>query len=198
MERLFKVLYFAAMGMEVLLRMPYALQRRRLHVVDRRIARAERGLLAWLTVSGLILPLVYSLTPWLDFADYRLSARAKACAGSIGALLLAASVWLFWRSHRDLGANWSPTLEVYAEHTLTTGGVYGVIRHPMHASQWLWSLAQALLLPNWVAGPAGLLAALPMYLVRVPEEERMLRDRFGDAYRAYCERTGRVVPRLRF
>ena len=44
------------------------------------------------------------------------------------------------------------------------------------------------LLANWIAGPAC--------LVRVPREERMLLDHFGEAYRAYSTRTGRVVPHV--
>jgi protein-S-isoprenylcysteine O-methyltransferase Ste14 len=67
----------------------------------------------------------------------------------------------------------------------------------MYASQWLWSLAQMLLLPNWIAGWSSLATFLPLYLSRVPNEERMMLDHFGDAYRAYAERTGRVLPRLR-
>ena len=100
-------------------------------------------------------------------------------------------------AHRDLGANWSPSLEINSQQTLTTEGVYGVLRHPMYASQCLYSLAQALLLQNWIAGLAGLAAFVPMYLVRVPREEQMMLDHFGDAYRAYGERTGGILPRLR-
>jgi protein-S-isoprenylcysteine O-methyltransferase Ste14 len=66
----------------------------------------------------------------------------------------------------------------------------------MYASQCLWGFAQALLLHNWIAGCAGLVAFLPLYLVRVPREERMMLDHFGDDYRAYCVQTGRIVPRL--
>src|SRR5690606_23442668 len=98
------------------------------------------------------LPLIDSLTSWLRFADLRLSPAARVRAGSMGSLLLAGALWLFWRSHRDLGANWSPSLEIGAGQTLTTSGIYSRIRHPMYASQWLWCLAQPLLLPNWIAG----------------------------------------------
>jgi len=31
---------------------------------------------------------------------------------------------------------------------------------------------------------------------RIPREEQMLLEHFGDAYRQYMERTGRLVPRL--
>jgi protein-S-isoprenylcysteine O-methyltransferase Ste14 len=164
---------------------------------DRIVAPTEHGLLVGLFIASFVLPLLYSLTPWLNFADYRLSPAARARVGRLGAVLLAVAVWLFWRSHRDLGTNWSPSLEIVTQQTLTTQGVYASIRHPMYASQWLWGLAQALLLPNWLAGFSGLVAFLPLYLVRVPKEERMMLDHFGDAYRAYCARTGRVLPRLR-
>ena len=66
----------------------------------------------------------------------------------------------------------------------------------MYASEWLWGVAQALLLQNWVAGWAGLSLFTPLYVLRVPGEERMMLDRFGEEYRAYMDRTGRVVPRL--
>ena len=67
----------------------------------------------------------------------------------------------------------------------------------MYASQLLWGLAQGLLLPNWIAGLGGLVTFLLLYIVRVPREEQLMLDHFGDAYRAYCARTGRIVPRLR-
>lgn len=189
--------YFAGVVVEVILRTPYALQRRRSPKTDRRVTNAERGLLAGLSLAGLGLPLIYSLTSRLDFANYRLSPSAKALSGGVGTILLATALGLFWRSHRDLGANWSPTLEIGAQQTLITRGVYGRIRHPMYASQLLSGLAQALLLQNWIAGPGGLLAWLAFYILRIPQEERMMLDHFGDVYRAYCAKTSRILPRFR-
>ena len=82
------------------------------------------------------------------------------------------------------------------EHELVTGGVYRHVRHPMYTSEWLWSTAQALLLRNWIAGPAGAASFLPLYVLRTPREERMMLEQFGEEYRAYMTRTGRVFPRL--
>jgi len=195
-EQLFKAVYFAGLVVEMLLCIPHERQRRQIPKTDQRVTPTERSLLAGLFFAMLFLPVIYSLTTWLDFANYRLLPTTKARAGRIGTLLLAAAVWLFWRSHQDLGTNWSPSLEIGAQHTLTTQGVYRTIRHPMYASQCLWGLAQALLLHNWIAGFAGLVAFLPLYLVRVPREERMMLAHFGDAYRAYCAKTGCIVPRL--
>jgi protein-S-isoprenylcysteine O-methyltransferase Ste14 len=105
-------------------------------------------------------------------------------------------MYLFWKSHHDLGQNWSPTLEVRAEHTLITNGIYQSIRHPMYSSIWLWSLAQALLLPNYIAGFSGLISFGALYFLRVGNEEKMMLDQFGDEYQGYMQRTGRVLPKL--
>jgi protein-S-isoprenylcysteine O-methyltransferase Ste14 len=189
--------YFAGLVVEVIVRFPHERARRRVTRTERRDTPAERAVLVGLSLAVFVLPLIYSLTRWLDFADYGLAPRAKARAAGLGAALLAGALWVFWRAHRDLGTNWSPTLEIGAEQTLTTGGIYHTIRHPMYASQLLWGLAQALLLPNWLAGPGGLASFLLLYFLRIPPEERMMLDHFGAAYRAYSARTGRVVPRLR-
>jgi protein-S-isoprenylcysteine O-methyltransferase Ste14 len=109
--------------------------------------------------------------------------------------LLVCALIVFWRAHADLGRNWSPSLQVREGHSLITRGLYQYIRHPMYASQWLYVIAQPLLLHNWIAGLGGLLLFLPLYVLRVPAEEQMMVDGFGEEYRAYMLRTGRVLPR---
>ena len=50
----------------------------------------------------------------------------------------------------------------------------------MYASIWLWGLAQGMMLANWLAGWAALLAFAAMYFIRLPREERMMFEEFGD------------------
>lgn len=144
-------------------------------------------------VGMIIIPLLYVFNSWPDFADYRL----PVWAGWGGAALFAFSLWLLWRSHADLGRDWLPTVQLREGHSLVTRGVFRYIRHPMYAAHWLWGLCQPLLLQNWIAGFAMLVSLLPTYLVRMPQEERMMLEQFGEEYRAYMGRTGRVIPRLR-
>jgi protein-S-isoprenylcysteine O-methyltransferase Ste14 len=140
-----------------------------------------------------VLPLIYSLTPWLDFADYHL----PSWAGCIGVAIFALALWLLWRSHADLGRNWAPGWEILKGHALVTDGVFRRIRHPMYAAHLLWGIAQVFLLQNWIVGFSMLVTWLPGYFYRTPLEERIMIDHFGDEYRSYMERTGRVFPRLR-
>ena len=56
------------------------------------------------------------------------------------------------------------------------------------------AIAQALLLPIWVGGFAGLVGFGTLFFGRVAREEQMMLETFGDGYRAYMARTGRVFP----
>ncbi|PIE06360.1 MAG: hypothetical protein CSA74_12935 [Rhodobacterales bacterium] len=107
-------------------------------------------------------------------------------------------MWLFWRSHVDLGGNWSYLLELREGHQLVTHGLYARIRHPMYAAFLLFGLTQALLINNWIAGPSGLISIAILFGPRMLHEEAMMRDRFGAEYDAYCARTPRLIPRPRF
>jgi len=192
-DTILKWFYLAGFIAGAVIRRAHARRRKGGRVADERKAMLDTLLLGFTSVGMVVIPVLYLLTPWFDFADYWL----PAWAGWTGMVAFAAALWLLWRSHEDLGGNWSPTLQISEEHSLVTDGVYRHIRHPMYAAHWLWAVAQALLLQNWIAGPAFLAFLLPLYLVRVPREEQMMLDHFGEAYRRYTYRTGRLFPRLR-
>lgn len=153
----------------------------------------DRQLMLLTTLGMIVVPFLYLFTTRLDFADYSLSSTASLVAGSLGAALFLQALWLLWRSHADLAGSFSPGIQIKKNHVLVTKGVYERVRHPMYAAHLLWAVAQLLLLQNWIAGPSFLVASTPLYVVRIPREEMML-DQFGDEYRRYVERTGRVLP----
>ncbi|MBA4798745.1 MAG: isoprenylcysteine carboxylmethyltransferase family protein [Rhizobiales bacterium] len=157
--------------------------------VDRR-STLDISLLVLCTVGLVVLPILWRLHAFDGFAD-----RGQGIIPLIlGLLTGVAFLWLFRRSHKDLGKNWSVTLEVREGHQLVTQGVYAHVRHPMYASFLLWGVTQALLIPNWIAGFAGLAAVLALYAVRQSREEAMMRDTFGAEYDAYSARTKRLIP----
>jgi protein-S-isoprenylcysteine O-methyltransferase Ste14 len=189
---IFTAIYFVAILVEIIIRIPLNKKRKQETMSEQRVTWQERTLLGLLSVAMFFLPIAYAATDWLDFADYTL----PAWAGWLGVLIIAGALFVFWRAHADLGLNWSPSLEIREKHELITRGIYGVIRHPMYASQWLWVIAQPLLLQNWIAGFANLLVFIPFYFLRVQAEERLMIDRFGNQYQAYMQRVGGVLPKL--
>ena len=66
----------------------------------------------------------------------------------------------------------------------------------MYTSLLLYSVGQALVLPNWVAGPSYLITFGLLFVFRVIPEERMMLEQFGSDYAAYMMRTKRLVPGL--
>ena len=158
------------------------------------VARNARGALetVLLTVAWMsfFVPIVWIASDAFAFAECELRPTALVA----GALLLAIGLWLFHRSHADLGTNWSITLELREGHTLVTQGVYARIRHPMYSSLFLQALGQAVAVPNWVAGPSYLAALGLLVAFRLGPEERMMRARFGTEWDAYAARTKRLVP----
>lgn len=188
----FKIVYWVGIFIEMAIRAPLQKAWKAAAKTDQRVSQTERALLGILFLVMFFIPLIYSVTNWLDFADYQL----PIWMGWLGVFLLTCALFIFVRAHIDLKANWSPTLEIRQDHTLVTNGIYRFIRHPMYASQWLWVIAQILLLQNWLAGPLDLLFFIIFYTLRVQVEEKMMLDTFGDEYRVYMEKTGGVIPKF--
>ena len=182
--------WIASMFAINIIRAPFAKRNAANVVVEKKAVTTERALLALVALGASFIPLIHLATGLLAFANYQLPLWTVIA----GALMLLPGLWLFWRSHADLGQNWSVTTELHEEQTLVTQGIYRRIRHPMYSAIWLLFLAQPLLVQNWIAGFAGPVAFGVMYFVRVPYEEAMMREKFGADYQAYMQRSGRLVP----
>jgi protein-S-isoprenylcysteine O-methyltransferase Ste14 len=185
-------LFFAGLVIQMVIRQQFIQRTQSETKKLRQIDGIEKTLLAIVAPAALLLPPLYCFSSLLSFANYELLNSVRW----VGAAVMLASLWLFWRSHIDLGQNWSASLELRQGHQLVTHGVYRRIRHPMYASLWLWGLAQALMLANWLAGWSMILAFAAMYFVRKPREERLMYQEFGESYNEYCQRTGNLIPRL--
>ena len=186
-----KTVVLAGTVVMVAIRAPHGRRSRSVKVARSHKTPLETGLLvlAW---TGFFLPLIWIASPAFSFAEYPLRAAPLVA----GVICFVIGLWLFYRSHADLGTNWSVTLEIREQHRLVTQGVYRQIRHPMSSALALYAVGQALVIPNWVAGPSNLIAIAVLFALRVRAEEKMMVQHFGDQYTAYMARTKRLVPRV--
>lgn len=152
---------------------------------------AESQILLWALAFNL-LPLIYVFTGFPESYDMNLSFLVR----SFGAVLMIISVFILYTTHKELGKNWSPLLEIAKGHNLVTTGIYKKIRHPMYSSIWLRAIGQWLLLSNWFVGLVGLLLWAVAYFSRIRVEEGMMLKQFGNEYRTYMKKTGRLWPKL--
>ena len=184
-----KAVILAASVVMVAVRAPHGQRSRGVKVVKNRKGKQEVILLtlAWL---GFCVPLIWVVSPAFSFAEYPLRVGPLI----VGVVCFVVGLWLFHRSHADLGTNWSVTLQVRDQHRLITHGIYRHTRHPMYLALFLYALGQLLVLPNWIAGPSYLITFGILFAFRVRNEERMMLEEFGDQYAAYMAKTKRLVP----
>jgi protein-S-isoprenylcysteine O-methyltransferase Ste14 len=188
-----EIVWFAGLLGWYIIRYPFERRARRVRVTKSFFDRRESGLLVLAFVGLWMVPLIYALTGFPAPFDRPLIPAIAV----LGAVILCAALVLFYRSHADLGRNWSISLQIRQEHRLVITGIYRRIRHPMYASFFLLAIAQLALLPNWFAGTTGLVAIALLYGFRVGPEEQMMAERFGAEYQDYMAHTGRLTPWIR-
>ena len=188
------MLYLAGLVFSEALRLPRRVGRSRSSREWSRTSPANR--LPELLVLGAVfigiwaLPIAHVFTNWLKTWDYSLPAWATW----LGVIVFLVSLGIRWKAQRDLGRQWSYTLETAEGHRLVTSGIYARLRHPIYTSLILWAAAQPLLLHNFAAGWSGAVAVALIWFIRVPREEQLMLEEFGEEYRKYMARTGRLIP----
>jgi protein-S-isoprenylcysteine O-methyltransferase Ste14 len=185
-----ELIWFAGLVGWYIIRHPFERKARKMGVSKSLLDWKEWILLASASFGLFLIPAAYVLTG----VPASLNREFIPAVAWLGLLPLSGALWLFRRSHVDLGRNWSVTLKVREQHVLVKSGVYRLVRHPMYLSFLLLGLAQMLLLPNWLAGACGLIGAGLFFAFRVLREERMMLESFGDEYRSYMAHTKRIIP----
>ncbi|NJO87790.1 MAG: isoprenylcysteine carboxylmethyltransferase family protein [Chloroflexia bacterium] len=175
-----------------IIRYPFNREQKKNTITINQKTTEEKLLLGGAFLGMGLIPVIHILTSVFAFADY----TQPLIFNIVGIIITIPALWLFYRSHRDLGKNWSPSLEIREGHHIVDGGVYKYIRHPMYSAIWLWVIVQACLLPNWVAGFSGIVGFGFLYFLRVGKEEVMMQQQFGEQYTAYKQKTKRLIPFL--
>ncbi|QNA84124.1 isoprenylcysteine carboxylmethyltransferase family protein [Sphingomonas sp. So64.6b] len=110
------------------------------------------------------------------------------------AILMAMVIGLFLTSARALGRNWSLVARTRSDHSLVIDGPFAHVRHPIYIALFLLMIALAVAFGH----PLHLLIGVPLYALgtwlRIAEEERLLREMFGQDYDRYAARVRRFVP----
>lgn len=145
------------------------------------------GLLGWLSV------ITYLINPaWMNWSEMPLPDGARWVGVGTGIVSVPLLYWLF----KSIGRNITQSVKTRKEHQLVTSGPYRWVRHPLYSVGTLLFLSFALMASNWFIALSSLLG-LVMLMVRLPKEEQNLIEKFGDEYKNYMKRTGRLIPKIR-
>jgi protein-S-isoprenylcysteine O-methyltransferase Ste14 len=104
----------------------------------------------------------------------------------LSALFAAQGMW-------TLGRSYGIRLDLFDGHTLKTDGVFALVRHPMYLGIVIYHLGAALALESVPLVVLTAVFVVPLTLVRIAAEERVLREAFGP-YTEYARRVPALVP----
>jgi protein-S-isoprenylcysteine O-methyltransferase Ste14 len=113
---------------------------------------------------------------------------------ALGLAVFAAGLGLRAWAVRALGRFFQFTVVVQADHQIVDSGPYRQVRHPSYTGLLMASTGLGIALGTWLSIPACLVPPLVAFGVRLRHEEAVLVQALGEPYRAYMQRTKRLVP----
>jgi len=128
---------------------------------------------------------------WIELFSFPLPGWLRWVGFAMG--LLSIAFWIWTQVHLD--TQWSAQLQLKNRHQLITTGPYKTIRHPLYLAMIAWAISISLLTANWIFVAVSVLSIVGV-VRRIPNEEQMMLNAFGDEYKAYMEHTGRLFPKL--
>jgi protein-S-isoprenylcysteine O-methyltransferase Ste14 len=199
MEITFRIAFFVILGAMLIMRMAFSFRLRRMGertMPDKQAIEHEgvflftmRIVLFLLLIAILVL---YAINhTWMKALSFTLPGWLRWVGFIIGWLGVLLTGW----SELELDRQFSPQLQLRQDHQLITSGPYGTIRHPLYTGIFTFGLSLALVSANWFFVAFFVMSLFGLGL-RVPKEERMMMEQFGEEYRAYMQRTGRYLPKM--
>jgi len=198
-EGAFRIAFWVLLGLVFLMRGYFSFRVRRagerLLPDEAAIEREGRGMFAIRVVAFFLLIawlVLYAINPpWMQVLGFPLPSWLRWAGLALGLVSLGVWAWTQWA----LDTLWSAQLQLREEHHLVTTGPYARMRHPLYTAMCGWGVSLALVTANWVF-VAMAVAVFAVFFLRVPREEQMMIEQFGDQYRQYMKKTGRFFPKL--
>ncbi|MCH8245212.1 MAG: isoprenylcysteine carboxylmethyltransferase family protein [Bacteroidetes bacterium] len=172
--------------------------RSRAHRDSGKISRSKEGwkmgLFRLVFALLLYLPIfAYMIRPaWMSWSEIALPEWMRLTGLGMGIIVIP----LIYLVFRAIGSNISETVFTKESHRLITTGIYTRVRHPLYMVSALALVSFSLLTANWFIAAMSVISMALILAVVVPKEEKQLIQKFGDDYRNYQKRSGKMWPRF--
>lgn len=198
MESIFRIAFWLIFGGMLALQAVYALRLRlagQSTASDRKAVKREGWLIPAIRVLRSMLLLAFLVLyamdpPWFGVLSLPLPDGLRWLGFALGVLSLALYAW----ARNTLGKEWSSCLRMGQQHRLVTTGPYAWVRHPIYLAMIGFETSLALVTANWLL-VAFLIISIVDLAIRIPREEQMMIEAFGDAYEDYMQTTRRIFPK---
>ncbi|MFZ5885083.1 MAG: isoprenylcysteine carboxylmethyltransferase family protein [Chloroflexota bacterium] len=141
--------------------------------------------------------LIWTFAPqYMEWSALPLPLWVRWAGLGLGLLAVFLNAWSHKTLSQKLGTDFDPALRLLKVPALVTEGPYAKIRHPIYLAFLLMQISVLLLTANWFIGFCGIAIITAVIAIRVPEEEKILIEQFGDEYRTYRKQTGNFFPKF--
>jgi protein-S-isoprenylcysteine O-methyltransferase Ste14 len=187
-EFFYKMSYFVLIAILIIIRLPSQIA----FLKNKKIKSEDNLFQMFLTfiviIGNIIFPFFYIFTSFFNWGEFKSLYFLKI----LGFLIYFFAIGLIFYSERSLGKNWSFFIQIRQNHVLIKNGPYKYIRHPLYLAFFLISFSQMLITSNWFLGLFSILVFSIFYFCRIKKEECQLIDYFGEEYKNYIKKTGRL------
>lgn len=114
-----------------------------------------------------------------------------------GVLMAVGGLGLLGAAHHTLDGAFSTAIGIKPGQRLVTSGPYAKIRNPIYVAYVVLFSGLGLCSGNWLFMACGVGMLSILMTTRLRREERLLEEAFGNEYRAWADRTGKFLPRLK-
>ena len=164
---------------------------------DATVKKREEGMVSkiagLLGMLGFLSVIVYAINPiWLEFASLSFPAWLRWLGLGLALVGFALLQW----SQVTLANSWSDTPRMMKEQTLITSGPYRTIRHPIYTAFLLILGSTLFISSNWLIGLCWAGMTILEVISRISFEESLMLEFFGEQYREYMKKTGRLFPKV--
>jgi len=123
-------------------------------------------------------------------AGFLPSSPITAYAGlGVGLCGILFAIW----ARITLGSNWSGDAVLKKGQVLVKNGPYGIVRHPIYTGVTIGIVGSAVA-ENTVTGLVAICFVLLFSYLRIRDEERLMKEKFGVEYEDYARKVKAFVP----
>jgi len=164
---------------------------------DATVKKREEGIVSkiagLLGMLGFLSMIAYVINPnWLGFASLSLPVWLRWTGVGTAVVGFALLQW----AQVTLANSWSDTPRMMKEQTLITSGPYRTIRHPIYTAFVLILGSTLFISSNWLIGLCWGGMTILEVASRIGFEESLMLEFFGEQYREYMKKTGRLLPKF--
>jgi protein-S-isoprenylcysteine O-methyltransferase Ste14 len=164
----------------------------KLKTAENQMGTGFKALTAIITIVGAIGMILYLISPpWWTWTRFPFEEVFQWVGVFIATPPIFYLVWV----HRHLDTQWSIALELQEDHKLITSGPYKNVRHPMYLGVLIYTLGLAFVASDILVFIFFMFSIWVNYR-RIPDEEEMMIEEFGEEYLEYMKRSGKLLPRF--